>query len=166
MIAAACAYRVAANWSIVRHRNVKTNGEYGLMETVVLSFEGLPLFLAYLATAVVLTLVYVVIYMWVTPHEEIKLIRENNPAAAVAFAGSLIGFSLPLANTIAGSVSLLDCAIWGLIAIVVQIVIYFIARIPMPKISVRIENGEMASGVWLGGASLAGGLLNAACMTY
>ena len=104
--------------------------------------------------------------MWVTPHAEIKLIRENNLAAAVAFAGSLIGFSLPLANTIAGSVSLVDCAIWGLIALVVQILIYFIARIPMPKMSERIEKGEMASGVWLGSASLSGGLLNAACMSY
>jgi putative membrane protein len=136
------------------------------METVVLSVEGLPLFLAYLATAVVLTLVYIVIYMWVTPHAEIKLIRENNLAAALAFAGSLVGFCLPLANTIAGSVSLVDCAIWGLIALVVQILIYYAARLPMPKISERIENGEMASGVWLGSASLAGGLLNAACMSY
>jgi len=136
------------------------------METVVLSFEGLPLFLAYLGTAVVLTLVYIVVYMWVTPHAEITLIRENNPAAALAFAGSLIGFCLPLANTIAGSVSLVDCAIWGLIALVVQILIYYAARVPMPKMSERIENGEMASGVWLGSASLAGGLLNAACMTY
>jgi len=136
------------------------------METVVLSFEGLPLFLAYLGTAVVLTLVYIVIYMWVTPHAEIALIRENNVAAAIAFAGSLVGFCLPLANTIAGSVSLVDCAIWGLIALVVQTLIYYAARLPMPKISERIENGEIASGVWLGSASLAGGLLNAACMTY
>ena len=103
------------------------------METVSTSIAGLPLFLAYLGTAAVLTGIYIVVYMWVTPHAEIKLIRENNLAAAVAFAGSLIGFSLPLANTIAGSVSLVDCAIWGLIALVVQILIYFIARIPMPK---------------------------------
>jgi len=156
-------YRTNRNCSIVALHIIQ---EFQDMETVVTSVEGLPLFLAYLGTAVVLTLIYVVIYMWVTPHEEIKLIRENNPAAAVAFAGSLIGFSLPLANTIAGSVSLIDCAIWGVIAIVVQIAIYYIARIPMPKISERIEKGEMASGVWLGGASLAGGLLNAACMTY
>jgi putative membrane protein len=121
------------------------------METVSTSIAGLPLFLAYLGTAAVLTGIYIVVYMWVTPHAEIKLIRENNLAAAVAFAGSLIGFSLPLANTIAGSV---------------QILIYFIARIPMPKMSARIEKGEMASGVWLGSASLAGGLLNAACMSY
>ena len=136
------------------------------METVVSAVGALPLFLAYLATATILTLVYLVIYTWVTPHPEIRLIRDNNLAAAVAFAGSLIGFCLPLANTIAGSVSLVDCAIWGLIALVVQILIYFAARLPMPQISQRIESGEMASGVWLGSTSLAGGLLNAACMSY
>mgnify|MGYP003624966565 CR=1 FL=1 len=136
------------------------------MDTVLTSVEGLPWFLAYLATAAGFTLVYLVVYMWVTPHPEIKLIRENNLAAALAFAGSLIGFSLPLANTIASADSLIDCAIWSLIALVVQILIYYAARLPMPKISERIEKGEMASGVWLGSASLAGGLINAACMTY
>ena len=135
------------------------------METVGASLAGLPWFLAYLATAVVLTLLYVVIYDWVTPHPEIKLIRENNLAASLAFGGSLIGFSLPLASAIANSVALVDCVVWGLIAIVVQIAIYFLVRLPLPKISERIENGETAAGLWLGAASLAGGLLNAASMT-
>lgn len=135
-------------------------------EIVVTSIAGLPWFLAYLGTAVALTLVYVVVYMWVTPHPEIKLIRENNLAAALAFGGSLIGFSLPMANTVASSVSLIDSAIWGGVAIVVQIAVYYLARLPMPRISERIEKGELASGVWLGTASLSGGLLNAACMTY
>lgn len=130
------------------------------------STNGLLLFLAYLGTAAVLTLVYIVIYMWVTPHPEIALIRQNNLAAAIAFAGSLIGFCLPLANIIAGSVGLIDVALWGGVALVVQIVIYFLARLPMPNISQRIEEGELASGIWLGSASLAGGVLNAACMTY
>ena len=130
------------------------------------STNGLLLFLAYLGTAAALTLAYIVIYMWVTPHPEIALIRQDNLAAAIAFAGSLIGFCLPLANIIAGSVDLVDVALWGGIALVVQIVIYFLARLPMPNISQRIENGELATGLWLGAASLAGGLLNAACMTY
>ena len=47
------------------------------MEIIGASLNGLPWFLAYMATAVVLTLIYLVIYMWVTPHQEIKLIREN-----------------------------------------------------------------------------------------
>ena len=135
------------------------------METVGALLEGLPWFLAYMGTAVALTLVYVVVYMWVTPHDEIKLIRENNLAASLAFAGSLIGFCLPLASAIANSVALMDCAVWGLIAVFVQIVIFFAIRVPVPKISERIEKGELASGLWLGSASLAGGILNAAAMT-
>ena len=135
------------------------------METVGASLHELPWFLAYMATAVALTLFYVVVYMWVTPHDEIALIRENNAAAATAFAGSLLGFCLPLASAITNTASLADCAVWGGVALIVQIVIFFFVRIPVPKISERIEKNEIASGVWLGGASLAGGLLNAASMT-
>ena len=135
------------------------------MELISASLDGLPWFLAYLATAVVMTLVYVVIYMWVTPHPEIALIRENNMAASLAFGGSLIGFCLPLASAMANSVALADCVVWGVVALIVQILIFYLVRLPVPKISERIEKGESASGLWLGAASLAGGILNAAAMT-
>jgi putative membrane protein len=135
------------------------------LEIIGASLNGLPLFLAYMGTAVALTLIYLVIYMWVTPHQEIKLIRDNNMAAALACAGSLIGFSLPLASAMANSVALVDCVVWGVVALVVQIAIFFLVRLPVPKISERIEKGETASGLWLGAASLAGGVLNAAAMT-
>ncbi len=135
------------------------------MEIIGDSLGELPWFAAYMATAMVLTLIYVVVYMWVTPHPEIKLIRENNVAASLAFAGSLVGFCLPLASAIANSGALVDTVIWGLIAIVVQISVFYLVRLPIPKISQRIENGEVASGLWLGTASLAGGILNAASMT-
>tara|TARA_B100000959_G_scaffold116531_1_gene122668 strand:- start:2681 stop:3091 length:411 start_codon:yes stop_codon:yes gene_type:complete len=135
------------------------------LEIIGNSLNELPWFFAHMATAIALTLFYVVIYMWVTPHPEIKLIRENNIAASLAFAGSLIGFCVPLASAIANSVSLADVAVWGVVALLVQIVIFFLVCIPIPKISERIEKGEMASGLWLGSTSLAGGLLNAASMT-
>ena len=135
------------------------------METIGASLNEIPWFLAYLGTALILTLVYMVVYMWVTPHDEIKLIRENNLAASLASVGSLIGFSLPLASAIAHSADLDDCAIWGVIALIVQVVVFFMVRLPVPKISERIEKGETASGLWLGWASLTGGILNAACMT-
>ena len=110
--------------------------------------------------------IYVTIYISVTPHAEIKLIRENNVAAAIAFSGSLVGFALPIAIIIAHSVNILGCAIWGLIAIIIQIIVFFLVRLPVPKISERIENDEISSGIWLGAASLTGGIINAACMTY
>ena len=135
------------------------------MEYLGASLNELPWFFAHMGTAIGLTLCYIVIYMWVTPHAEITLIRENNMAASLAIGGSLLGFCLPLASAIASSGSLADVVVWGIVALLVQIVIFYFVRLPIPKISERIEKGEMASGLWLGGASLAGGVLNAASMT-
>jgi putative membrane protein len=56
-------------------------------------------------------------------------------------------------------------ALWSIVAMVVQIFVYLVVRLPMPKISDRIANNEIAAGIWLGAASLVGGLLNAASMT-
>jgi putative membrane protein len=129
------------------------------------ALSELPWFLAFMASAMALTFFYVVIYMWVTPHDEIKLIRENNMAASLAFAGSLVGFCLPLASAIANSGTLVDVAVWGVVALLVQVAVFYLVCLPIPKISERIEKGEMASGLWLGATSLTGGLLNAASMT-
>ena len=135
------------------------------MEFLGNALSELPWFLDFMATAMALTFFYVVIYMWVTPHDEIKLIRENNMAASLAFAGSLVGFCLPLASAIANSGTLVDVAVWGVVALLVQVAVFYLVCLPIPKISERIEKGEIASGLWLGSASLAGGILNAASMT-
>lgn len=135
------------------------------MEYLGTSLTELPWFFAHMGTAIGLTVFYIVIYMWVTPHAEITLIRESNMAASLAIGGSLLGFCLPLASAIANSGSLGDVVVWGIVALLVQIVLFYIVRLPIPKISERIEKGEVASGLWLGGASLAGGVLNAASMT-
>ena len=61
---------------------------------------------------------------------------------------------------------MLDCLIWALIALIVQVVVYFIVRFPVPNLSARIAAGELAPAIWLGLASLAAGALNAASMIY
>ena len=63
------------------------------------------------------------------------------------------------------SLSVIDLVLWGVVAMIVQIGVYFIVRMSMPRISARIESGEIAAGIWLGAASLVGGILNAASMT-
>ena len=133
---------------------------YGFNITDVISF------IKYFCTAAVLIGIYIGIYIAITPHAEIKLIRENNSSAAIALSGSLIGFSLPIAIIIAHSSTILSCIVWGIIALMTQVIVFFIARTLIPKISDKIENGELASGLWLGAASLTGGIINAACMTY
>jgi putative membrane protein len=107
---------------------------------------------------------YLFVYTRVTPHNEFQLIRDNDPAAAIALGLSLVGFVLPVVSAIAHSANVWDCLIWSAIALIVQIAVYFIVRIPVPNLSARIAAGEMASAIWLGLSSLAAGALNAAAM--
>ena len=125
----------------------------------------LPEFLAFFVVSLVLMIVFVAVYTNVTRHSEIKLIKENSVAAAIAFSGSMIGFALPLASAMISSNTILEMIIWGVVALIVQIVVYLLVRLPMPRISERIEQNEIAAGIWLGAASLTAGILNAASMT-
>lgn len=122
-------------------------------------------FLAFFVVAVILTIIFVGVYSTVTRHNEIKLIKEKSTAAAIAFSGSLIGFAMPLASAMMNSVTVLEMVVWGVVALIVQIVIYLLVRLPMPRISERITANEVAAGIWLGATSLVGGILNAASMT-
>jgi len=127
--------------------------------------ENLSEFLLFFVVAAVLTVVFVLIYTRVTRHNEIALIKKNSAAAAAAFSGSLIGFALPLASTMINSVTVLEMVLWGVVALIVQVLVYLLIRLPMPRISKRIEDNEVAAGVWLGGWSVVAGILNAASMT-
>ena len=136
------------------------------MRQVFDSFAGFDDFLAYLAVAIVLLALFVAVYIRVTPYREIALIREGNMAASFSLSGSLLGFIIPLAAAVQNSVSLADMAIWGLIAMVVQIAAFIVAKILIPSITQDIPANKGAQGFFLGCLSLGVGLLNAACMSY
>ena len=126
---------------------------------------GLPNFLAYFGVSVGLLLAFALVYSAITPHHEFRLIREGKNAAALAFGGSLLGFVLPLHSAISHSVNLIDCALWGGVAFVVQILTFFALRLVIRDLPQRISRDESASGVFAASVSIAVGLLNAACMT-
>ena len=127
---------------------------------------ALPNFLIYFAAAIALMAAFLVVYINITPYQEISLIRANNMAAAVSLAGSLLGFALPIANVIAHSDTLLDLALWGLVAGVVQLLAYRFARLTLPQLDQDIPAGRMAPAIFLATLSITVGLLNAACLSY
>jgi putative membrane protein len=132
---------------------------------VLQSLQGLPAFIAYFCLTVVAVVAYLAVYTRVTPYNEFDLIRQNVLGAALALGLSLLGFALPLASAVAHAANLLDCAIWAVIALAVQIGVFFAIRIPVPDLSNRIAAGDLAPAIWLGLASLTAGLLSAASMT-
>jgi putative membrane protein len=138
------------------------------MEAIQASLLGLVDFASYFAVSILLLLAFKFIYALITPHDEWKLVKEEqNTAAAIGFMGAVIGFALALASAASNSESLLDFVVWGFVALIAQTIAFAIVRfIFMPKIVQRINDNEVSAGIVLGGISIAVGLLNAACMTY
>jgi putative membrane protein len=140
------------------------------METVTsdfnLSLGGLDNFLAYFGLGIALVVVFLAIYVRVTPHREFALIRQGNLAASLSLSGALLGFCIPLASAITHSVAWWDMLLWGAIALVVQLLAYGAVRLTLPNLSQDIAEGKNAQGLFLGTLSLVVGVLNAACMTY
>jgi putative membrane protein len=136
------------------------------MNEFIASVQGLGDFVVYFVTALALVAVFLTVYTWVTPYGEIALIRQGNVAAALSLSGALLGFIVPLASAIAHSVAWWDMLFWGGVALVVQLLSYFIVRVILPSLSQDISAGKVAQGLFLGTISLAIGILNAASLTY
>jgi putative membrane protein len=128
--------------------------------------DGATAFLLAFVVAGLFTIAFKYIYQWVTPYNEKALIRAGNVSAAIALAGALIGYVLPLASALSHTVSLPEFAAWATLAGVVQIAAFTGVRLlALPDVKARVENNEISIGVYLAGISIAVGVLNAACMT-
>lgn len=130
------------------------------------SLATLPGFLGYFVTGVVLLGAAMWVYLKVTPHDELGMIRAGNAAAAVMLGGAMLGFTLPIASAFAHSVNLVDAAVWALVALVVQIAVFFaVARLLGGEWRAAMERGEVAGAVLKACVSVAVGMLNAACLS-
>ena len=138
------------------------------MDVITQSLAGLGNFALYFAVSIALLFIFKILYAFVTPHDEWKLVKEEKSiAAAVGFGGAMVGFSLALAGAATNAVSLVDFALWGAVALIAQLLAFALLRFTfMPKIVERINNNEISAGIKLAAMSVAVGLLNAACMSY
>ncbi|UCV28095.1 DUF350 domain-containing protein [Ferribacterium limneticum] len=126
--------------------------------------NSLPAFAGYFATAIGLLAVFVLLYVFVTPYNEMALIREGNTAAAVSLGGAMVGYAMPIAVSVAVSHNIVAMIGWGVVACVVQLLAYIVARLALPQLVLNIPQGKVASGIFLASLSLGIGILNAGCI--
>lgn len=124
-----------------------------------------PNFARYIVVSFALIFLFIWVYTLLTPWREFVLIRQGNTSAAIALVGAILGFCLPLANTIAHSASLTDLVLWASVALVVQALVHVGLRVLLPNLMQSIEADKTASGVTAGGFAVCFGLINAACLT-
>ena len=127
---------------------------------------GLADFATYFGIGLGFMLLYVVLYLYATPHREITLIRGDNLPAAVVLAGALLGFAVPLASALRVANGLLDVAAWAFMALVAQLAAYALVALLLKDFSKRINRGEMAAAVLAGSIHLGVGLINSAAMSF
>ena len=127
--------------------------------------SGFPTTVLHLAVTLGLLAAGAVIYALLTPWKEITLIREGNAAAAVAFAGVLVGLATPLAVSLSVSTSVRDIFIWGVATVVLQLLAFRVVDLLLTGLPQRIREGEISAAVLLVGAKLSTALILAAALT-
>lgn len=125
---------------------------------------GLPVLLIHFLATLALLAAGVACYMGITPFHERRLVAEGNVAAGIVLGGTVTSLAIPLAATLATSTVVLDILIWGLVALLLQLVAFAAATLLIKDLRAGIESGNIAAAMTLIGVQLAVALLNAATM--
>jgi len=110
---------------------------------------GFPDFIIQLGVALGLFVASLIIYVLMTPHKELALIRAGNPSASLAFGGVVVGLAIPLGSCLAHSFGVLDLLIWGVVTLLLQLIAFRFADMFLRGLPRRIAEGEVAAAVFL-----------------
>lgn len=136
------------------------------MEDALLTlWNGLPIFLVHSGLSLLILIIGVFIYTRLTGHDEITLIREGNVAAAVSLSGAVMGLALPLAFSLSVSISPWDIVVWGVVALLLQLIAYRLVDLFLKDLSGRIESGELGAAIALFSFKMATAFINAAAIS-
>jgi putative membrane protein len=127
--------------------------------------SGFPIMVMHLVVTLLLLAAGATVYALMTPWKEVALIRDGNPAAALAFAGVLLGLAIPLAISLSVSTSVRDIAIWGVATLVLQLLAFRVVDLLLTGLPQRIKDGQMSAAIVLVGAKLATAVVLSAALT-
>ncbi len=125
---------------------------------------GFPTTLLHAGVAILILFLAAALYVLLTPHKEVALIREGNAAAAVSLGGVLVGLAAPLALSLNSSTSLIEICVWGVSTVMVQLLVFRLVDIMLRGLPQRIQDGEVAAAALLVGAKLATALILSAAV--
>ena len=136
------------------------------MDGAIQSFlSGIPFLLTHFGVTIVMLVVGAFIYIKITSHDEMALIRDGNNAAAVSLSGAILGLAIPLAFCMANSVNVYDIVIWGLVTLIIQLVTFWIIDLWLRDLSRKIEDGQVGTAILLASVKLAVASINAAAIS-
>lgn len=122
-------------------------------------------YLIHLILAAMLLAAFFAAYTWLTPFDEVLLVRQGNHAAALSLGGALLGFSVTIGSALLHTADYREFAAWAFGAMVVQMLAYAVATRLLRMAKDQIEANNCAFGGLLGAISLSIGIINGACVS-
>jgi putative membrane protein len=125
---------------------------------------GLPVLILQFAVTLALLVLGIACHMALTPFHEAEEIRAGNTAAGVVFMGAVVALAIPLAATLASNLVTIDIVLWGLVALVLQLLVFLVTARMFRGLREMIEAGNVAAALMLAALQIAVALLNAGTM--
>ncbi len=136
------------------------------MDAVFQSFlVGFPILILHSSVTLAMLVMGILLYIKITPYDEIELVRAGNSAAAASLAGAIIGLAVPLAFSMASSVTVWEILIWGPVTLFLQLIAFRLTDLMLRDLPKRITDGEMGAALLLISIKLAVAAINAAAVT-
>ena len=127
--------------------------------------NGVPNVLLDVGICAAMLIVAVTIYIWMTPWEDLKLVREGNTAAGVALGGMILAMAIPLAFSLQLSTHWIDVVVWGAFSLILMLIVFFVVDILLAGLPRRIREGHVGAAVVLASAKLSMAALIAAAVS-
>ena len=134
------------------------------MEYISALITGFPFLISHLFITLCLLFIGITSYIFLTPIKELKLIKDGNISASISFSGALLGIGIPLASSLSVSNSILEIIIWGLTAIVLQLLCFKVTDTFLKDLSKRIEDNQLATSILLFSIKISVSLINSAAI--
>ena len=119
----------------------------------------------HLVTAGLLLFVFFLIYTWVVPFDELKLIRQGNVAAALTLGGAMVGFSMTVTSGLLHTDNLTAFVAWSAAAAGIQLLTYILVSHLLHMSKQHIEGNNIAFGILLASISISVGAVSAGALS-
>ena len=123
-----------------------------------LTSSGIPGFLIYFGSSLVLLAAFTMLYVRVTPYDEAVEIGKGHMAPAIALAGAMLGFTFPLLVASFTHSDLQGFLAWSVISCLTQLAVFWGLHRLLPAV---IETNNIAGATCFAAASVCVGLMNA-----
>ena len=135
------------------------------MDIAIQSFvKGFPQFLIHGGVTLALLVAGCVVHVLLTPMKEMRLIRAGNISAGISVGAVIVGLAVPMSACLATATTVYDILIWGVVAILLQLLAFRVADLLLHDLPKRIERDEVGAALVLAGVKVAAAMVMAAAL--